>query len=127
MLTLTLAWLFREYFGINPDTTVQLLEFMLWMAFYQSIFTLLRGEFFTTLQKWRDYRKGKIVASEMNGKSVADVGKELGLNTVITLVEKGTELRSRLAETKDEKKKDRLRAEIEALEKELMEAETEAI
>ena len=123
VLTLTLAWLFREYFGINPDTTVQLLEWMLWMAFYQSIYVLLRGEFFTTLQKWRDYRANKPITPE----SVADVSKDIGLKTVVTLIEKGTELRSKLADTKDEKKKDKLRVEIEVLEKELAEAELEAI
>ena len=123
VLTLTLAWLFREYFGINPDTTVQLLEFMLWMAFYQSIYVLLRGEFFTTLQKWRDYRAGKPIAPE----SVANVGKEAGLTTVITLIEKGANLREKLADTKDEKKKEKLRVEIALLEKELSEAELEVI
>ena len=68
VLTLVLAWLFREYFDIDPFVVMQLLQFMLWLAFYQSIFSLLRGEFFTTLQKWRDYRAGKNVAEDMDGK-----------------------------------------------------------
>ena len=112
VLTLVLAWLFREYFDINPLTTIKIIEFMLWLAFFQSIFVLIRGEFFTTLNKWRDYRAGKSTVTEMDGKSVADVGKDIGLTTVVTLVEKGTEIREKLAESKEGRKKNKLQKEL---------------
>ena len=125
VLTLILAWLFREYFDINPTTTVRIIEFMLWLAFFQSIFVLIRGEFFTTLQKWRDYRAGKVVATDMNGKSISDVGKEIGLRTVVTVIEKATELKAKIAITKDIKKKTTLEKELLELEIELAKMETE--
>ena len=127
VLTLILAWLFREYFDINPTTTVRIIEFMLWLAFFQSIFVLIRGEFFTTLQKWRDYRAGKVVATDMNGKSISDVGKELGLTTVITLVDKAVVLKEKIAVSKEGKKKDKLEKELAEIELELEKAEAEMI
>lgn len=127
VLTLILAWLFREYFDINPTTTIQIIEFMLWLAFFQSIFVLIRGEFFTTLQKWRDYRSGKTVATEMNGKSISEAGKDIGLRTVVTVIEKATELKEKIAETKEGKKKDKLERELLELEIELTKMETEMV
>ena len=127
MLTLVLAWLFREYFDIDPVVVMQLLQFMLWLAFYQSIFSLLRGEFFTTLQKWRDYRAGKNVAEDMDGKSIMDVTKDMGLTTVVNIVEKATDLRAKIAETKEGRKKSKLEKELLELEVELAKLEAEAV
>jgi len=125
VLTLILAWLFREYFDINPITTIQIIEFMLWLAFFQSIFVLIRGEFFTTLQKWRDYRNGKLVTTNMNGKSISEVAKETGITTVITLVEKATSLREKIAETKDIKKGVKLREELAEIDAEIAKEQVE--
>lgn len=127
VLTLVLAWLFREYFDIDPVVVMQLLQFMLWLAFYQSIFSLLRGEFFTTLQKWRDYRAGKNVAEDMDGKSIMDVTKDMGLTTVVNIVEKATDLRAKIAETKEGRKKSKLEKELLELEVELAKLEAEAV
>lgn len=127
VLTLVLAWLFREYFDINPITTIQIIEFMLWLAFFQSIFVLIRGEFFTTLQKWRDYRSGKVVATEMDGKSVSEVGKDLGLTTVVTVIEKASDLRAKISETKEGKKKNKLQKELDAIDLEISKAERDLV
>lgn len=123
VLTLLLAWLFREYFHINPAIVVVLLEYMLWAAFFQSLFSLVRGELFTTLQKWRDYKAGKPVS--LNGKSVSAIGKDLGLDTMVKLVEKGSELREKISVTKDEKKKSKLLKELDELDAKLAKMETE--
>lgn len=127
VLTLVLAWLFREYFDIDPETTKAIIVFMLWLAFFQSIFVLIRGEFFTTLQKWRDYKAGKIVVTEMNGKSISEASKDLGLTTVVNLVEKATVLREKLSDTKNEKKKIKIEKELLDLELELAKIELEPV
>lgn len=124
VLTLVLAWLFREYFDINPDMTVAIIELMLWAAFFQSIFVLVRGEFFTTLQKWKDYKDGKSTVTKMNGMSISDATKDIGLTTVVTLVEKGTEIRAKLAESKEGRKKNKLQKELDEIDIELLKAES---
>ena len=119
VLTLLLAWLFREYFDINPVIVVQLLEWMLWMAFIQAGFSLIRGELFTTLQKWRDYKEGKAVAEKTNGQSVSSMGKEIGLETVITLVEKASDLREKISKTPEQKESKSLEKDVAILDKQI--------
>ena len=127
IIFLVSAWFFDTYFHINSSDVMELLAWMLRALFYETIYVLIISRIIWTMEKFRDFGKGKTMSAEVNGKPVISVAKDIGLDTMVNLVQKGTELRSRLAETKDEKKKDKLRVEIEALEKELSEAELEAI
>lgn len=127
IIFLVSAWFFDTYFHIKEGEVADKLSWLLTAIFIETVYVMLVSRVIWTMEKFRDFGKGKDMKEEMNGKPVVKVLQDIGLDTVINLTQKGAQLRANLAETKDEKKKDKLRAEIEALELELEEAELEAI
>ena len=119
VIFLVAAWYFNTYFYINPADVSDLLSWLLRVLFFETVYVLIVSRVIWTLEKFRDYREGKTMSSDMNGKSVSAAAKDIGLETVITIVEKATTLREKIADTKDEKKKTKLENELAELEVEL--------
>lgn len=127
VIFLVSAWFFDTYFHINEGEVADKLSWLLTAIFIETVYVMFVSRVIWTMEKFRDFKDGKTMKEEMNGKPVITVAKDIGLDTVVSLVQKGANLRASLSETKDEKKKEKLRAEIEALEKDLAKAELEAI
>ena len=112
VILLVSAWFFDSFFHINPLIVGDLLEWLLWIIFFETIYVMIISRIVWTLEKFRDYGEGKSIKEEMNGKAVTAIAKEIGADVIVNVAKK-------LAPTPEKKIKkelDKIDKEIEAIE-----------
>lgn len=112
VILLISAWFFDSFFHVNPLTIGNILEFLLWIIFFETIYVLVVSRIVWTLEKFRDYREGKSIKDEMNGKAVSTMAKAVVGDVVVGVAEKLT----KTPKEKKEKEIKKIEEKIEELE-----------
>jgi hypothetical protein len=122
VLLLVLSWAFEQYFSLNPDIITVILNYVLWYAFFETIFVMFVSRIFWVMQKYRDFKAGKTVVEEIDSQSISQIGKEMGLDTAVKIA---STLKDMIVKTPEAKEKKELEKALNALEDQIAELESE--
>lgn len=109
VILLVSAWFFDSFFHMDPGMIGTILGYLLWIIFFETIYVLIISRVVWTLEKFRDYREGKTIKDEMDGKAISAVAREVGLDLIV-------ELKEKLTKTPEEKEKKAILKEINEIE-----------
>jgi hypothetical protein len=110
VIFLVSAWFFDSFFHVDGTEVQQKLGWLLTAIFIETIFVMTISRIIWTMEKFRDFKEGKTIKDEMNGKAVSTIAKEVGVGLIVDLAEK-------MAKTPEEKEKKAFLKEIKELEK----------
>jgi len=110
LLLIIVSYFFDSFFHVDPLTVQVILNWLLWILFFETIVVMVVGRVFWILQKGRDFQQGKDVV-DVNGKSTTDLLKEIGVDTLVSLKDK-------LAKS-PEKEREKIKKQIAKIEAEL--------
>ena len=122
VLYLLLTWLFQQYFDVDTEIINFMLKLLLWYALGETIFIMVVSRAFWLLQKCRDFKEGKIVVEEINGKSVSNIGKEMGLDMALMAY---NTVKTLLAKSPEEKERKDLEKQLKEIEKQIEKIESQ--
>ena len=112
VIFLVSAWYFNTYFFIEPGEVQQKLSWLLTALFFETIFVMAISRIIWTMEKFRDFKKGKTMSTEANGKPLSVLAKDTSIELLV-------ELKEKLAKTPEEKEIKRLEKKIKKVEKEI--------
>ena len=110
VILLISAWFFDSFFHMDPMMIGNILGYLLWIIFFETIYVLVVSRIVWTMEKFRDFKEGKTIKDEMDGKAISAVAKEVGVDMIVSLAEK-------MVKTPEEKEKKAFLKEIKELEK----------
>jgi len=117
VILLLSAWFFDSFFNVDPNTIALILNYLLWILFFETIFVLIVSRIFWVLDKARDFKSGINVSEEINGKNIVTASKEVGIDVLTGLFNVTKEL---IVKTPEEKEKKDIEKQINLIEKEII-------